>query len=94
MKTLNLDEKNKILHADTPGKAKRLGKQITIRPKWEEIKIDIMYQIVLAKFSQNKRLKQDLLSTGKAELVEGNNWGILFGEYAMDVGEINSVKSL
>lgn len=41
---------------------------------WEEIKIDIMYQIVLAKFSQNKRLKQDLLSTGKAELVEGNNW--------------------
>jgi len=45
---------------------------------WEEIKIDIMYQIVLAKFSQNKRLKQDLLSTGKAELVEGNNWGGYF----------------
>lgn len=37
----------------TPGQAKRAGKAIELREDWEEVKVDIMYQIVKAKFSQN-----------------------------------------
>ena len=34
-----------------------------------------MYEIVLAKFSQNEYLKRRLLETGNALLIEGNDWG-------------------
>lgn len=78
MKTLDFAEQEMVLNAATPGKAKRFGQHVTARLDWEMIKIDIMYQIVLAKFSQNKRCKQDLLDTGDMELIEGNKWGDTF----------------
>lgn len=56
-------------------KAKRLGRQVQLRPDWEEVKVSIMESIVRAKFSQNADLAVRLLATGDAELVEGNNWG-------------------
>jgi len=89
MKTLVFAEQEMILNAPTPGKAKRLGKQVTMRPDWETIKIDIMYQIVLAKFTQNKKLKQSLLGTGDAELIEGNQHGDRFWGVCDGVGENN-----
>lgn len=57
----------------TAGKAKRLGKKIALRPDWENIKLDVMYRILQAKFSHDA-LRDGLLSTGDQELVEGNNW--------------------
>lgn len=64
-----------------PGDAKRHGREITIRSDWEEVKYDIMREIVFAKFSQNPELKAKLLATGHALLEEGNNhrdqiWGV------------------
>ena len=41
---------------------------------WEEVKDQIMYEICLAKFTQNEELKEKLLATGNEELVEGNTW--------------------
>lgn len=55
--------------------AKREGYKVKLRENWEDIKIDVMYQIVLAKFSQNEFLKQKLISTGREWLEEGNTWG-------------------
>lgn len=46
-----------------------------MRPDWEEVKYDVMYEIVKAKFIQNPDLKEKLLSTGDEYLVEGNHWG-------------------
>ena len=65
----------------TPGQAKRFGRQITVRSDWEEVKYDIMREIVFAKFNQNPELKAKLLATGHAHLEEGNNhrdqiWGV------------------
>ena len=34
-----------------------------------------MKDIVLAKFTQNQFLKEKLLATGDAYLIEGNTWG-------------------
>lgn len=65
----------------SPGKVKRHGKTLDIRPDWEEVKFDVMYEIVQAKFDQNPDLQQKLLDTGDRRLEEGNlhkdtTWGV------------------
>lgn len=58
-----------------PSSAKRKGRNVKLRHDWEKVKYDIMYEICLAKFSQNEELKTKLLSTGDKHLEEGNTWG-------------------
>lgn len=85
-----------------PGEAKRHGKVINIRSDWEEVKYDIMYEIVYAKFNQNPDITAKLLATGESQLEEGNNhgdriWGVcpprssqgmnLLGKILMDIRE-------
>ena len=60
------------------GQAKRLGKRVELRPDWEDVKIDIMRQVLKSKFTQNPELKAKLIATGDAELIEGNNWNDRF----------------
>lgn len=57
------------------GQAKRMGRKIEIRPDWEHIKRDIMYNLVWLKFNQNPDMAKMLLDTGDALLEEGNTWG-------------------
>ena len=61
----------------TAAQAKRLGKNLVIRPDWDEIKIDVMRELIEIKFT-NPQLRQLLVNTGDAQLVEGNNWGDTF----------------
>jgi ribA/ribD-fused uncharacterized protein len=72
-KTLNIMQKEAIKKADTPGKAKRLGRKVEIRSDWEEVKDQVMYEIILNKF-KNKEMKAKLLATNNEKLVEGNYW--------------------
>lgn len=72
-KTINPDDRLKILMACTPDDAKHLGRHVQIRPDWEEVKDDIMYEIVKNKF-KNKGLADKLLKTGDELLCEGNYW--------------------
>lgn len=72
-KAIELRYELAILNSPTMGGAKRRGRQITIRPDWEQIKVQVMYDFVLKKFS-DPELKEKLLATGDAELVEGNHW--------------------
>lgn len=58
-----------------PHKAKRLGRQVKLRPDWEQVKTQVMAEIVRAKFTQNPDLAARLLATGDAELIEGTTWG-------------------
>lgn len=58
--------------------AKQLGRQVQLRPNWENVKLPIMEDIVRAKFTQNEDLKQMLLATGDLVLEEGNTWGDTF----------------
>lgn len=68
-----------ILSQLKAGAAKRLGKGATLRPGWEEMKIDVMRQLLTHKFDDNNPwLQQKLLATENAELIEGNTWGDTF----------------
>ena len=55
--------------------AKKMGRQVTIRSDWEQVKLRIMATIVFQKFNQNKDLAEKLILTGDAELIEENYWG-------------------
>ena len=59
----------------TPGKAKRFGRGLTLRPDWETVKFELMLQIVRSKFEQNPQLFGKLKATAPALLEEGNTWG-------------------
>jgi ribA/ribD-fused uncharacterized protein len=62
-----------VYGADTPGEAKRRGKLIKLDPEWENIKLGVMYALVKEKF-EDEELRDLLLATGDAELIEGNTW--------------------
>ena len=66
-KTTNMEEYKAIAAADTPGQAKRLGRKVTLRPDWEEVKDQVMLEAL--------RKKLMLLATGEEYLIEGNTWG-------------------
>lgn len=72
-KTKDPDEFEKIRKALTPGEAKRLGQKVTLRNYWEDIKILVMVRALDEKF-KIPELREKLLKTGDAHLVEGNHW--------------------
>lgn len=72
-KTLDKDERYKFVDIE-PGMAKKLGRSVKLRDDWEEVKEDIMYDILKAKFDNNSNIKLELLATGDRELFEGNIW--------------------
>lgn len=59
----------------TASEAKRLGRIVHLRDDWEEVKCNIMFDICMAKFTQNKKIARLLQETGDATLIEGNTWG-------------------
>ena len=71
------ESKNDIDHKRT-AEAKKRGRKLDLRPDWEKVKISLMYEICMCKFMQNPTLRDSLLATGNALLVEGNNWGDYF----------------
>lgn len=73
MKTLDIDERKKIAAAETPGLAKRMGRNVQLRSDWEKIKVDIMMLGLRLKF-KDPELATKLIATGDEELVEGNWW--------------------
>jgi ribA/ribD-fused uncharacterized protein len=77
-KTLDENVRMAIL-AMSPGQAKKFfsskgSNTHLIRGNWDEIKYDIMEQIVWEKFRVNTELAELLKSTGSAIIVEGNQW--------------------
>lgn len=63
----------------SPSVAKRIGRSAKLRPDWDAVKLDIMLGLLRQKFSPgHEELREQLLNTGDAELVEGNTWGDTF----------------
>lgn len=73
MKTLDINERRAIANCRTPGQAKRMGRQVVLRPDWEDVKESVMLEGLCLKFA-DEQLADWLLETGDEELVEGTTW--------------------
>lgn len=62
----------KIKNATSPMKAAELGRtrKVKIRKNWDNMKENIMYEAIKAKFTQHEELKSLLLSTKSRTLIE------------------------
>jgi len=81
-KSIFAEDRNRIARCPTPAEAKKMGSALPLRADWSAIRYSVMERVVMAKFSQNSDLADQLLQTGNARLVEGNTWGdTLWGVY-------------
>ena len=62
----------------SPYMAKQAGRTVDLRPDWEDVKVEVMRGLLREKFAPGSELARMLLSTGNAELHEGNTWGDTF----------------
>lgn len=87
-KTLDEQSKKLIREAKTPAIAKNLGKAVTLRPDWDDVKVEVMTALVRQKF-QSPFLRAMLLKTGDRELIEGNYFNDKFWGFCLkkNVGE-------
>jgi hypothetical protein len=93
-KTTDREVRKQIQEEPKAGAVKKLGRQITLRTDWEDIKLEVMESLVTQKFTFNTDLREKLLSTGDSELVEGNTWGDTFWGVCKGEGQNNLGKIL
>lgn len=74
LKTKDPEEQQLVIDQESAGKAKRMGRKVTMREDWDDVKLDVMERVVRAKFQQNPELARKLVSTGSLVLVEENHW--------------------
>lgn len=91
-KTLDVSLRQRIAEFKTPGESKRLGRQLKLRSDWEQVKDGIMLELVRLKFAIPE-LRDKLLLTGDAILIEGNTWndtywGVCNGKGKNKLGKI------
>lgn len=75
-----------VRNARTPSEAKKLGKSANLPLDWETKKVSIMRELVSKKFD-NPFLREMLLATEDAELIEGNWWGDRFWGVCKGTGQ-------
>ena len=83
------EETKSVFTTLPPGAAKRFGNMILIRPDWDSIKLEVMRDLLYIKFMSHPDLRQRLLETGDAMLIEGNTWGDTYWGVCDGVGENN-----
>lgn len=83
----------------SPKEAKRKGRRVSLRPNWEEVKDDIMYEVCLTKFFGDPMLLDLLHRTSPKQLIEGNYWhdnywGDCSCEKCKDIGGKNKLGKI
>mgnify|MGYP002851785871 CR=1 FL=1 len=80
MKLLN-KEQRKQFSSLSPATAKKMGRSVSLRDDWEEVKYDCMLQTVLARCEQEVNFSETLKHTGDSFIFEDttgwhdNEWG-------------------
>jgi ribA/ribD-fused uncharacterized protein len=85
-KTLDPAERKTVRLCVKPGDAKRAGRKVKKRDDWDDIRVSVMRELLYQKFNSSP-LRQRLLNTGIAELIEGNDWGDVFWGVCRGRGE-------
>lgn len=97
-KTLDKSQRVAIMSAN-PSESKKLGRALTLRPDWEQVKDGIMLEILREKFSTNDHLTQKLIATKPKYLIEGNlwhdcTWGYCYCSKCVDIPKRNRLGVL
>lgn len=85
-KALDPEQAKRIYDAESAYSAKYFGRSCKLRPDWEQVKNDIMYELVTKKF-EDPYLRTLLLNTGDAYLTEGNTWNDKYWGVDIRTGE-------
>lgn len=75
-KCINPEERMLIASTDSGRKAKLLGRKVSIRNDWEDVKVDVMREVIDRKFDRPE-LAAMLVAVG-GEIVEDNHWNDTF----------------
>lgn len=67
-----------VFQLTTPYTAREYGRQIPLREDWDEVKDDVMRQVLAAKFSDSD-LRAYLVTTGERELLHWAPWDTYWG---------------
>lgn len=70
----------------TPGEAKKLGRTIEIIDGWDSMKLDVMKELQIIKYTQPK-FRDLLIKTGDRYIEETNNWNDVFYGVCNGIGE-------
>lgn len=84
-KTLDIKEREYIKSLSLPGEAKKAGRRVTMREDWDDIKVNVMFDLIKQKFLDLK-LKNKLLEIDGL-IVEGNYWNDTFWGVCNGKGE-------
>jgi len=74
--------------------AKKAGRGLALREDWEDIKVQVMADLLCQKFRSGSNLAIKLDQTQDQELVEGNTWSDTFWGVCNGVGENHLGKLL
>jgi ribA/ribD-fused uncharacterized protein len=85
-KTESEDHRAHFRSGITPGAAKRYGRAVPLRSDLTEVRLDVMLELLRKKFA-NRGLRDLLLSTEDAELIEWNEWGDTFWGVCRGIGD-------
>jgi ribA/ribD-fused uncharacterized protein len=91
-KTKDINLRKAVQKLRTSGECKRFGRSIDLRHDWNDVRIDIMTNLIRQKFALGSELAAKLISTNSAEIIEGNSWNDTFWGVCRGKGENNLGK--
>ncbi len=86
MKSDQKDDVAHVLRSLNAGVAKRRGRKLTLRSDWDKVKDDVMLELLRLKFAIPD-LRDKLLATKNATLIEGNTWGDTYWGVCRGIGD-------
>jgi ribA/ribD-fused uncharacterized protein len=86
-KTTRPDERQRIRACPTAAEAKQMGRDVSLRPDWETIKLGVMEHLLRQKFTTHAGLRQQLKATRPRALVEDTTWGDRYWGVCQGQGE-------
>ena len=93
-KAVTIDDQRRMERVASAPASKRLGRLITVRPDWDRVKLQIMRDVLLCKFSQNSALATLILGTAGLPIRELAPWGDKFWGICNGVGQNQLGKAL
>lgn len=77
-KTEDIREREHIAGIGTAREVKAYGRKLKLRPGWNDMRLQVMEDLVRQKFTRHPLLMKGLMDTDDRVLVEGNYWGDAF----------------